>query len=75
MGKRAEKDITAELKEAKDDMENVKDDVENVKDVKNILFDGGNMTNAMHNPKLKDFLASLQYKLFLNKNKFLLFRV
>ena len=68
VGKRAAKDIITKLKDAQDD-------VENIEDVKNTRFDDGNMTNAMNDPKLKDFLASWQYKLFLNKNKFLLFRV
>ena len=68
VGKRADKDIIAELKDAKDD-------VGNVQDVKDIHFDGNNLTNAMNDPKLKDFITSWQYKVFLNKNKFLLFRV
>ena len=68
MGKRAHKDIIAELKDTKDN-------VENVPDTKQIHFNGGNMTNAMNDPKLEDFLRSWQNQHFLNKNKFLLFRV
>jgi hypothetical protein len=67
IGKRDKKDLI--------DRQNVAtDDVEQLQYVKNI-FDGGNMTNVMGDPKLKDFLTSWQYSLFLNKNKFLLFRV
>ena len=50
VGNWANNDVIAELKVAKD--------------VKNIYFDGGNMTNVMGDPKWKDFLASWQYFLF-----------
>ena len=53
----AKKDVIAEQKVGQDD-------VEKVQYVKSI-FDGGNMTNVMGDPKLKDFLTSWQYSLFL----------
>ena len=68
VGKRATKDVIADRKVAKDD-------AEKVQYVQNIYPDGSNMTNVMGDPKLKAFLTSWQYSQFLNKNKFLLFRV